>query len=53
MDVGAALVAARKAPVVVKPGERALHDPALAAQPGAVLYLAFCDSGSDPTGAQL
>ncbi len=36
MDVGAAFVAEPESSVLVEPGERALHNPALSAEPGAV-----------------
>ncbi len=53
MDVGAAVVADEQPLEVVEPGEGALDDPAVAAQPGAVLGLAACDFGPDPSLAQL
>ena len=58
VDVGAPVVAAGKAAVVVQPGEGALHDPALGSEPGAVLAgalggTALGDLGHDSAGAQL
>jgi hypothetical protein len=46
-------VAAGKVAVGVQPGDRALHDPALAPQPGAVAAAAFGDLGDDAPLAQL
>lgn len=51
MDVGAAVVADEEAAALVEPGEAAFHDPAFAAEAGAVLCLAACDHGRDPAGA--
>ena len=48
MDVGAAVVAAREAAVVVQPGEGALYDPALRPEPGPVLGVALGDLRGDP-----
>jgi hypothetical protein len=58
VDVGAAVVAAREAALVVQPGERALDHPAFGSQSGAVLgrllgCTAFGDSWRDPSGTQL
>ena len=58
VDVGAPVVAAGEAAVVVQPGEGALHDPALGSEPGAVLAgalggTALGDLGHDSAGAQL
>jgi hypothetical protein len=36
----------------VRPGEGAFDDPAVAAEPGAVLGLAACDLGFDPPAAE-
>ncbi len=47
MDVVAAVGADEKAAAVVQPGEGALDDPAVAAEPGAVLCLAASDHGLD------
>ena len=57
VDVGAPVVAAREAAVVVQPGEGALDDPALDSQAGAVLgwllgAAAFGDPRRDASGAQ-
>ena len=38
---------------LVKPGEAALHDPALRTEPGAVLLSASGDHGLDATGPEL
>ena len=48
MDVLVAVVADEQSFEVVQPGEGALDDPAVAAQPGAVLGLAARDHGLDP-----
>ena len=48
----AAFVAGREPSELVQPGERPLDDPALAAEPGAVLGLASRDSVGDPALAQ-
>jgi hypothetical protein len=53
VDVGAAFVADAQAAVLVQPGDRALDDPALLAEPGAVWLLRPRDRGADPAGAQL
>lgn len=53
MDVGAAVIAAREAAVVVQPGEGALDDPALRPKPGPVLGVALGDLRRDPTVTQL
>jgi hypothetical protein len=47
VDVVAAVGADEKSAAVVEPGEGALDDPAVAAEPGAVLCLAACDHGFD------
>jgi hypothetical protein len=38
---------------LVQPGEAALHDPALGAEPGAVVLTTPGDQGSDPAGPEL
>ena len=48
MDLGAAFVADEQPLELVQPGEAALDDPAVAAEPGAVLGLAASDLGFDP-----
>ena len=48
MDVGASVVAALQAPVLVQPGDCALDDPALFAEPRAVAGFALGDSRCDP-----
>jgi hypothetical protein len=48
-----AVVADEQPLEVVQPGERALHHPAGAAKPGAVLGLAAGDLGRDPAVAEL
>ena len=53
MDLVAAVVAHEEAFEVVEPGEGALHDPAGAAEAGAVVGLAASDLGPDPAGAEL
>ena len=53
MDVGAAFVADAQTPVLVQPGDRALDDPALFAEPGAVGLFGSRDRGANPAGAQL
>ena len=53
MDVGAQFVADAQAAVLVQPGDRALDDPALFAQPGAVWLLRPWDRGADAAGAEL
>ncbi len=53
MDVGAAFVADTEAAVLVQPGDRALDDPALLAEAGAVCLLRLRDRGTDPAGPQL
>ena len=52
MDVGAAFVAHAQSSVLVEPGDRALDDPALLAEPGAVRLLRSRDRGANPAGAQ-
>src|SRR5688572_1348367 len=47
VQLGSPFVAGAQAPEVVQPGEGALDDPALAAQPGAVLDAAPGDHGLD------
>ena len=49
MDVVAAVGADKEAAAVVEPGEGALDDPAVAAEPGAVLCLAASDQRLDAT----
>ena len=49
MDVVAAVGADEQASTVVQPGKGALDDPAVAAEPGAVLGLATRDHGLDAT----
>lgn len=53
MDVGAAFVADTEAAVLVQPGDCALDDPALFAEPGAVRLLGSWNRGADAAGAQL
>ena len=53
MDLVAAVVADEQAFEVVQPGEGALDDPAVAAEPGAVLGLAASDHGLDPALPEL
>jgi hypothetical protein len=53
VDLGAAVVADEQPFEVVEPGEGAFDDPAVAADPGAVLGLAACDFGPDAALAQL
>ena len=53
MDLVAAVVAHEESFVVVEAGERALDDPADAAEAGAVFGPAASDFGLDPPGAQL
>jgi hypothetical protein len=52
VDVGSAFVAEPQSAVLVEPGERALDDPALAAQPGAVCGSLLRDDGLDPSCSQ-
>ncbi len=47
MDVVAAVGADEESAAVVEPGEGALDDPAVAAEPGAVFGLAACDDRLD------
>ena len=53
MHLVASVVADEQPLVVVQPRERALDDPAHAAEPGAVSGLAARDLGRDPAGAEL
>ena len=53
MDVCAAFVADTESAVLVQPGDRALDDPALLTEPGAVWLLRSWDRGADPAGPQL
>jgi hypothetical protein len=53
VDVGAAVVADEQSFELVQPGEGALDDPAVAAEPGAVFGVAACDLGFDATLAEL
>lgn len=53
MHVVAAVVANEQPLELVQPGEGALDDPAVAAEPGAVCGLAAGDLRSDPAPAQL
>ena len=53
MDVVAAFVADAEAAVLVQPGDRALDDPALLAEPGAVSCLGSGDPRLDVAAAQL
>ena len=53
MDVVASFVADSEAAVLVQPGDRALDDPALLTEPGAVWLLRSWDRGADPAGPQL
>jgi hypothetical protein len=52
VDLGVALVAGPQAPEVVEVSEAALHDPALAAEPGAVCRSATRDHWCDPESPQ-
>ena len=52
VDVGAAFVADAQAAVLVQPGDRALDDPTLFAEPRAVRLLGAADLGADAAGAQ-
>ncbi len=52
-DVVAAFVADAQATVLVQPGDRALNDPALFAEPGAVRRLRGGDPRLDATAAEL
>ena len=49
MDVGASVVADEQSLELVQPGEAALDDPAVAAEPGAVPGLAASDERLDPS----
>ena len=53
VDVVAAVVADEQPFELVEPGESALDDPAVAAEPGAVAGLAACDLCFDPAPAEL
>ena len=53
VDVGSAVVADEQSFELVQPGEGALDDPAVAAEPGAVLGLASCDLRCDAALAEL
>jgi hypothetical protein len=53
MDVGPSFVADAQAPVLVQPADRALDDPSLGAEPGAVLALRPGDLRLDVAAAQL
>jgi len=52
VDVGAAFVAEPESSVLVEPGERALHNPALPAEPGAVSASLLGDHRFDLACAQ-
>jgi hypothetical protein len=52
VDLGSAVVADEQPLEVVEPGEGALHHPAGASQPGAVVGLSAGDLGRDPEPAQ-
>jgi hypothetical protein len=51
--IGVALPADAEPAELVKPGEAALHDPALGAQPRAVVLAASGDQGLDAAGPEL
>ena len=53
MDLVAAVVADEQPFELVQPGEGAFHDPAVAAEPGAVLGAAAGDLGRDAAAAEL
>ena len=53
MDVAAAVVANEQSFELVEPGEGPLDDPAVAAEPGAVLAVSLRDLRSDPALAEL
>jgi hypothetical protein len=53
VDVVAAVSADEETTAVVEPGEGALDDPAVTAEPGAVLGLPSRDLGSDPAATEL
>jgi hypothetical protein len=53
VDVGAAFVADAEAAVLMEPADRALDDPSLFAQAGAVRCPLPGDLGGDPSGAEL
>jgi hypothetical protein len=52
VDVGAAFVADAQAAALVQPADRALDDPALAAESGAMLALRSSDGRPGPSSAQ-
>jgi hypothetical protein len=53
VDVGSPVVADKQSFELVQPGEGALDDPAVAAEPGAVFGVAACDLGFDAALAEL
>ena len=53
MDVGAAVVTDEQPLELVQPGEGALDDPAVTAEPGPVCGLAACDLGADAAPTEL
>jgi hypothetical protein len=53
VDFVAAVVADEQSFELVQPGEGAFDDPAVAAEPGAVLGFAACDFGCDAAAAEL
>ena len=53
MDVGSAVVADEQSFELVKPGEGALDDPAVTAEPGAVVGASAGDLGRDAAAAEL
>ena len=53
VNVATAVVADEQPFELVQPGEGALDDPAVAAEPGAVRGLAACDLGFDPAPSEL
>lgn len=53
MKVGVALPADAQPPELVQPGKAALHHPALATEPRAVLFAAPGDQGLDAPGPKL
>lgn len=53
VDLGAAVVADEQTAALVEPGEGAFHDPAFAAESGAVLALAAGEDGFDPPRPEL
>ena len=52
MHVGSSLVADEQSLELMQPGKRALDDPAVATEPGAVLGLTAGDPGLDPASAE-